>query len=345
MKTVLCNFPYLGGVGAVRWIAAAWIEGFKQRGYVVHTCDESSNLADRCREIQPDILYCDIAGTRIEEEACRALILEMRARGTKVVMNVYWPMTDQPLNRVEALHRYNLADLYCGEREPDSMSGFTTFVGKPYVTIPQFANPRFHYPVKPNRKFAYDIAFVGAKLPHKRWFNERILGELQKRYRVGLFGPYWTLGDNALRVLSKGARIAGIVPLALMFDRSRVSLSEEEEACLYSSSKILLNFHEREPDNSQPHHIVNQRTFKIAACGGFQIVDPVKALGKYFSSDEIVTAGFDPGDWFKKIDHYLKHEDERKSIQRRATDRALREHMAQNRVEFLEKLLGIAPRP
>src|SRR5207248_8747832 len=56
----------------------------------------------------------------------------------------------------------------------------------------------------------------------------------------------------------------------------------------YSSAKICLNFHEREPDGSQPHYIVNQRTFKIPACGGFQMCDEVPAIRKYFSDSEIV---------------------------------------------------------
>ncbi len=258
-------------------------------------------------------------------------------------MNVYWPMSDQPAARVDALARYDIADLYCGEREPDSMTGFGAHTGKRYVTMPQSANPRFHRPVPSDPKFAYDVAFVGAKLPHKRWFNDNILGVLRKRYRVGLFGPGWTVRDNTLRAISKGARMINYRPLARLCDNARFSISDEDEVCLYASSKVSLNFHEREPDNSQPHHIVNQRTFKIAACGGFQIVDTVAALPRYFASDEIVTAGFDARQWLDKVEYFLTHEAERKSIQERATARALSSHMAQNRVALLEQLLGLPP--
>jgi spore maturation protein CgeB len=343
MKTALFNCPYLSAPGAIRWIVASWGEGFKRSGYAFHTCDDARLLEFKCRELKPTILYCDIVSTPIEDEACRDLLREMRQRGTKVCINVYWPMSDQPAARVDALARYNIADLYCGEREPDSMSGFEARTGKRYVTMPQSANPRFHHPVPFNPKFAYDVAFVGAKLPQKRWFNENILGALSKRYRVGLFGPGWTLRDNTLRAISKGARIINYRPLARLCDSARFSISDEDEVSLYSSSKIALNFHEREPDNSQPHHIVNQRTFKIAACGGFQIADPVAALPKYFANDEIVTAEFDAQDWLTKVDYFLTHEAERKAIQERATARALSSHMAQNRVALLEQLLGIVP--
>lgn len=343
MKTVLFNCPYLSAPGAIRWIVASWGEGFKRSGYEFYTCDDSLLLAPKCHELKPDILYCDIVSTPIEDDACRNLLREMRRCGTKVCMNVYWPMSDQPAARVDALAQFDIADLYCGEREPDSMSGFEARTGKRYVTMPQSANPSFHHPVPFNPKFAYDVVFVGAKLSHKRWFNENILGALVKRYRVGLFGPGWTLRDNTLRAISKGARIINYRPLAKLCDSARFSISDEDEVSLYSSSKISLNFHEREPDNSQPHHIVNQRTFKIAACGGFQIVDPVAALPKYFAGDEIVTSGFDACEWLSKVDYFLTHEAERKAIQERATARALSSHMAQNRVALLEQLLGITP--
>jgi hypothetical protein len=341
MRTVLFNCPYLHAPGAIRWIVASWGEGFRQRGYAFHTCDDARLLDSMCRALKPDILYCDIVSTPIEDEACRDLLAEMRRGGTKVALNVYWPLTGQAPARIDALRRFDIADLYCGERESDSVTSFGTDTGKRYVTMPQSANPRLHHPVAPDPEFAYDIAFVGAKLPHKRWFNENILAPLVRRHRVGLFGPGWTLRDNTLRAISKGARIVNWRPLARLCDRSRFSISDEDETRLYASSRISLNFHEREPDNSQPHHIVNQRTFKIAACGGFQIVDPVAALPNYFGADEIVTAGFDPAEWLAKVDHYLTHEDERKAIQERATARAHREHMAQHRVDLLERLLGL----
>jgi spore maturation protein CgeB len=343
MKTVIFNCPYLHGPGAIRWIVASWGEGFRRSGYDFHTCDDPRLLASMCRELKPDILHCDIVSTPIEDAACRDLLDELRRGGTKVCMNVWWPMNDQPAARIKALKRFDVADLYCGEREPDSMATFGPDTGKRYVTMPNSANPRFHRPVPFDPKFAYDVAFVGAKLPHKRWFNENILGALRKRYRVGLFGPCWTLRDNTLRAISKGACIVNYRPLARLCDSARFSISDEDEVSLYSSSKIALNFHEREPDNSQPHHIVNQRTFKIAACGGFQIVDPVAALPKYFAGDEIVTAGFEAREWLDKVEYFLTHETERKAIQERATARALGSHMAQHRVALLEQLLGIAP--
>lgn len=341
MKTVLFNCPYVHGPGAIRWIVSCWEEGFKRRGYSFHVCDDWRLLPQLCEQLKPDILFCDIVATPIENEAYRNLLQDMRRAGTKVCLNVFWPLLAQPQERTEALIRYDIADLYCGEREPDSMTTFLQDTGKRYVTLPQAANPRYHFPTPMDIRFNYDVVFLGAKLPHKRWFNENVLLPLRRRYRVGLFGPGWTLRDNTLRAVSKGARMVHYRALARWCDHFRFAISDEDECRLYASAKISLNFHEREPDNTQPHHIVNQRTFKIAACGGFQIVDPVAALPKYFSTDEIVTAGFDAREWIDKVDYYLHHEEARKAIQEKATARAQSEHMAQHRVDMLEQLLGL----
>lgn len=338
-KTILYNTPYLGGPGAITWIVASWREGFTRCGYEFLTCDDPARLDAMCRATRPDILFLDIVSTPIESAAFRARLAELRAAGTKVCLNVFWPLLAQPEDRIEALRRHDVADLYCGEREPDSMEAFTADCGKRYVTLPQSANPRFHVPTEPVARYAYDVVFVGAKLRLKRWFNEEVLPVLRRKHRVAVYGPGWTLRDNTLRALSKAARLGRQPGLARIIDRQRFYLPEEDENRLYSSSRIALNFHEREDDLSQPHHIVNQRTFKIAACGGFQIVDPVKAIGNYFGPDEIVTADLTVADWVAKVDHYLRHEDERRAIQRRATARAQNEHMAHHRVRFLERLL------
>jgi hypothetical protein len=341
MKKVLFISPYVHGPGAIRFIVRSWEEGFRRCGYEFEVCDQPAQLIGRVEALRPDILYCDIVATPIERVELREAMARWRARGTKIVVNVFWPLLAQPEERAEVLRCYDIADVYCGEREPDSMASFETDTGKRYRTMPQSANPRYHFPAPVDARFAYDVVFLGAKLPHKRFFNEQIIAPIRSRYRTGLFGAGWTLRDNSLRALSKGARMIGWRALARRADSFRFSVSDEDENRLYSSAKICLNFHERESDNSQPHHIVNQRTFKIAACGGFQIVDPVRGLSQYFSSSEIVTAGFDTKEWLEKIDYFLRHEEERKAIQERATARALREHLAQHRVRLLESWLGL----
>ncbi len=135
-------------------------------------------------------------------------------------------------------------------------------------------------------------------------------------------------------------RLAGAFWAARTIDQARITVPPEAERALYSSAAVALNFHEREDDGSQPHYIVNQRTFKIPACGGFQICDEVPAIRKYFGGDEVVMAPLDPGEWMARIEYFLGHEHEREAMRGRGAQRALREHLSTHRVKSVLALLG-----
>jgi len=335
---VLYHIPYPHGLGADRWIYEAWREGFLARGHEFHLFRDGERLAERVHAIEPDVFLTFI--NILDYDAERATLQRIRARGTKVLMGVYWPLEPRvPPARIETFRREDLADIYFGEREPEQMARFEDETGKRYHVIPNAANPRMHFPVAPVRRYAYDIVYLGANLRKKRWFAENILQPLRRKYRVGVFGPGWSVQDTMLRACSKACKLARAYPVARMIDRARVSIPPDAERLLYSSAKISLNFHEREDDGSQPHYIVNQRTFKIPACGGFQLCDHVPAIWKYFREDEMVLASLDRAEWLEKIEYFLHHETEREEIRRRGTRRALDEHMSTNRVDALLSLL------
>jgi spore maturation protein CgeB len=197
--------------------------------------------------------------------------------------------------------------------------------------IPYAADSRLNFPTDPVAKYQYDIVYLGAYLPQKKRAFEEVLLPLRRKYRVGVFGPYWTWKDNVLRVGQRVSRDLNSAAAMEFFYRKRIEIPEEEENQLYSSAKIGLNFHERKPDGSQPHYVLNQRTFKIPACGGFEICDYVPALRKYFDDDEVVMA--DSGrDFLAKIEYYLTHDDERRAIQANGTAKALKCHTYHQRV-------------
>ncbi len=336
---VLYHIPYPYGLGADRWICDAWREGFLARGHEFHLFQDGERLAERARAVEPDVFLTAINILDLDAES--AALRRLRSRGTKVAVWVHWPLgPGTPAARAEWLRREDLADLYFGEREPEQMTRFEEETGKRYQAIPNAANPRMHFPVEPVRRYAYDIVYLGANLRKKRWFAENVIRPLRRTHRVGVFGPGWSLQDTLLRGWSKVCKLARAYPVARAIDRIRISIPPDAERQLYSSAKISLNFHEREDDGSQPHYIVNQRTFKIPACGGFQICDDVPAIRKYFGEDEVVLARLDRPEWLEKVEYFLSHESERKGMQRRGTARALREHMSTNRVDTLLALLG-----
>jgi len=336
---VLYHLPYPDGVGADRWIAEAWRSGFELLGHEFHLLRAGEDPLARARETRADFFFSAVNLLRLEDAGVRGMLRAMRDGGTRVWLWVYWPLGPEiDPARSETLRRDDVADVYVGERE--RMDDFERETGRPYHVIPNAADPRMHYPVPPDPRYAYDVVYVGANLPKKRWFVRDVLRPLQRRYRVGLFGQGWSRGDDAARLTSKLAKRVGAFGWARDIDKRRLHLSSEEERLLYASSKICLNYHERERDGSQPHYIVNQRTFKIPACGGFQLCDDVPAIGQYFGPDEIALAGLDAGAWLAKVESYLAHDDERRAMQARGTARALRDHLSTRRVRRVLELAG-----
>jgi spore maturation protein CgeB len=156
-----------------------------------------------------------------------------------------------------------------------------------------------------------------------------------------LYGPGWTIRDKTLRAAGYAARRIGLNGLNDWASKRRVTVPAEEENQLYSSAKICINLHEARQAWNINHVILNERTFKIPACGGFEVMDfvqPESVLSNYFTESEMVCAK-DEKDWFEKIDYYLTHDREREEIKKHGTDRALLDHLYTNRAKaILQKL-------
>ena len=162
--------------------------------------------------------------------------------------------------------------------------------------------------------------------------KKNILIPLSKKYNVGIFGPYWTLKDNSLRVITKYLRKFKFDKFNQYLNDLRISIPYERERDYYFSSKICINFHEKENITSHYHKIINQRTFKIAACGGFQICDDIDNIHDYFSNEEIVTAK-SIEDWFEKIDYFIENNKERNKIREKSYIKCQENHMYEHRIQ------------
>jgi spore maturation protein CgeB len=327
---ILYHIPYTETTRAERWIYEGWKNAWQELNHQFYEFKDGDNLAKKVDKIKPDIFWTAHNLINIANEKQKNLLKKIRQKGPKIFFMVDGSLSNK---EIEIIKNEEIADIYFGERELDSIKKFKELTGKKYYLIPNAADKKYHFPVSSIKKYEYDIVYLGAKLPKKKWFFDNVLIPLTKKCKVGIFGPYWTTKDNLLRAAQKICKKIKFSAGVNFLNSFRIVIPSEEENLLYSSAKISLNFHEREPDGSQPHHILNQRTFKIPACGGFQICDYVPALQKYFTENEVVTAQLSTTDWFKKIDYYLTHDKERIKIQKAGTERALRDHTYLNRVK------------
>jgi spore maturation protein CgeB len=333
------RFPEVNA--AERWIFEAWRDGFTVLGHQVELLTAEQDLDSRLRECVPDLFMTDIVALDLRRDL--SAIAAARSRGTKVAVWIHWPLTECVMNNDRALREEDVADVYFGEREADH-DDFRRDTGKEYHCIPHAASPVTHLPEAPREQYACDILYIGTRLPLKRWFEDNVLRNLMadKTLRVRVVGLGWEALDLKKRVLRRVFKMLGLARLRSQIEKSTVKIAPEDERFYYASAKICLNFHERDPDGAQPHYIVNQRTFKIPACNGFQICDDVPAIRRYFNDDEIVLLPLDSDLWLTTIRRFLADSKARERIRINGMRRVQRDHMAQVRCESIIHLAGLS---
>lgn len=177
----------------------------------------------------------------------------------------------------------------------------------------------FHQPLAldsvERRKFGADISFLGAGYPNRRVAFRQLL-----RYDFKIWGSDWE-GDPLL---------------ATRLQRAGERIEPEEAIKVFAASKINLNLHSSvrvDPPVGQGD-FVNPRTFELACCGAFQLVDRRSLLDECFAEDELATFT-DMESLLAAIDHYLTHPEERIAMADKARRRAMAEHTYTARMQTL----------
>ncbi|MES9995200.1 glycosyltransferase [Desulfovibrio aminophilus] len=185
--------------------------------------------------------------------------------------------------------------------------------------LPLAADPEFHRPLDltaaERKEFGADFAFMGAGYPNRRLAFRKLL-----RGGFKIWGTEWE-GDPVLKpyVQRGGARI-----------------SSEDCVKIFNATTVNLNLH----SSIQAEHLVtcgdfiNPRTFEIAACGAFQLVDQRGLMPGAFALNELATFT-SMAELSEKIDYFLDNPEERTAFARRGRARVLAEHTYDRRMDTL----------
>ncbi len=187
------------------------------------------------------------------------------------------------------------------------------------VYLPLAAQPSFHRPLEQGpverRKFGSDVSFMGAGYPNRRAAFRQLL-----QYDLKIWGSDWE-GDP---VLQKYVQLGG------------ARVSPEDAVQIFNAAKINLNLHSsvQSKELVPPGDFVNPRTFELAGCGAFQLVDRRGLMGELFGPDELAT--FSCLDELReRIDHFLANPEERRTFAERGRARVLAEHTYVRRMQTL----------
>jgi spore maturation protein CgeB len=184
--------------------------------------------------------------------------------------------------------------------------------------LPMAASPEVHRKAEltPDEleEFGGDVSFVGAG-----YYNRRRLFEGLVDLDFRIWGNEWASCPALKDFLRRDGARVDTEDIVKIFNASRININ------LHSSS-----YHEGvNPDGD----FVNPRTFEIAACGGFQLVDRRKGLSDFFRVGEEVACFDDLADLRAKIARYLADPEERKAVAERGRQRVLRDHTYERRME------------
>ncbi len=174
-------------------------------------------------------------------------------------------------------------------------------------------------------RYGSDLSFVGAGYYNRVQSFRRLLN-----YDFKIWGNDWPEGSPVCAKVQEKAR----------------RVKPDEMVKIFSASKINLNLH------SSPTHsgvdpfgdFVNPRTFEIAACGAFQLVDERQYLPEVFDASSEMSIFQSVDELPDKIDYFLSHPEERTQIAQRACARVLREHTYEHRMkELIEVVEATSP--
>ena len=188
-----------------------------------------------------------------------------------------------------------------------------------YNYLPTGAAPEIHLPVElipvERDKYGSSLSFVGAG-----YYNRRNLFCGLTDYPFKIWGSDWPM----------------VPPLDRLIQLNAARIDTETCVRIFNASAINLNLH-----SSLSHEgvvpegdFVNPRTFEIASCGAFQLVDKRTLLGELFEEGEMELFG-DLAELRVKIDYYLARPEERNRIACLGRERVLCEHTYTARMEEL----------
>lgn len=185
--------------------------------------------------------------------------------------------------------------------------------------LPLAASPAFHRPLDlspdERREFGAPLSFLGAGYPNRRKTFLRF-----KDSGLKIWGTEWE--DEP-----------GLAP---MLQRNGERISPEDAVRIFNATDINLNLHSSVSADTPVGggDFVNPRTFEIAACGGFQLVDRRSLMPELFAEDEL--AVFDSMDALNNlIARFAAAPDERRAYAERGRARALAEHTYAARMRAL----------
>lgn len=226
--------------------------------------------------------------------------------------------------------------------DPDSLEKYHK-IGYKNAILSQWGYDHLTY--KPlNLPKIYDVTFVG--LPHGN--RKKIIRKLKKLgVRVKCWGRGWPAGKVSQEDMLK------------IFSQSKINLNFTKSAGVFwkeLASIFLCRDYERKIKLVNPTHWIDNlktmqaalfakqfkaRIFEIPGCKTFLLTEYVNHLEDYYEIGKEIECFCTVKELSKKIDYYLKNEEEREKIAEAGYKRTIQDHTWEKRFNEIFKIVGL----
>ncbi|WP_243297600.1 CgeB family protein [Bacillus litorisediminis] len=199
------------------------------------------------------------------------------------------------------------------------------FPTKPIFHLPLGTDPSIYFQTEPSHHL-YDLCLVGYPYPERIELVHYILNHTP--YTMILAGPLWK------GFIQDETHINKLVIINKWIEPSFVRE-------IFNSSKIILNphrshkFYKNKNSLNVESKSINNRTFDIAACGGFQLISEKPDIGIHFDRSSEMVSYSNKEECLHLIRHYISDEKIRKQYSKNAQRKALSDHTFFHRAQFI----------
>jgi spore maturation protein CgeB len=229
--------------------------------------------------------------------------------------------------------------------EPNCVAAHQEAGSKGVAFLPLGCFPPIQKKMEVEDRYKSDICFIGVAFPARVEFFDSV-ADFLKDYNVKIIGGGLNIGSSDDPWLWKRKLKRLDVLEKFIIDDV---VNPEEAAKYYNGAKINLNYHRSAVDQrfSEGNKAgimptgVSGRTFEIAGCGAFQMIDDSRPdYARHFIPDKEIAAFHDTKDFKRKVEYYLSHEEERQAIAEAAQKRAYAEHTYEKRLQKMLEQTG-----
>jgi spore maturation protein CgeB len=193
--------------------------------------------------------------------------------------------------------------------------------------LPLAADPAIHQPMTltslESQEFGAEVAFLGAGYRNRRQILQTLLGH---GWTFKLWGNEWDKAGALDAVLQRGgARIDTLTSVKI-----------------FNATSVNINLHSYTGEGFDPDGDgVNPRTFELASCSAFQVIDARTLLPDLF--DESMMAVIkSPNEFVSSVKTYLHEPDRRRAMAASSRKRVLEAHTYVHRMKTLLSAMGMA---